>query len=219
MGRLIVVEGLDGSGKQTLTRRLAHDLTAAGRAVGTLTFPRYGRSVPADLVRDMLYGRLGDLSDSVYGGALLFALDRQQARGELVELLDRNDVVLLDRYVSSNAAYGAARLGGPDIDAGFPAWVAELEMGRFGLPVPHRQVLLATSVQEAAARARGRAAVDQTRALDRFEADGRLQQRTAAMYAQLAGSSYLSPWTVLHPAPMDGDCASAGDLLDRLGLR
>ena len=50
-----------------------------GRTVATMAFPRYGVDVHADLVRDALYGRLGDLSDSVYGPALLFALDRRAA--------------------------------------------------------------------------------------------------------------------------------------------
>ena len=197
MGSLIVVEGLDGSGKQTLTKALAQQFAAGHRSVGTLTFPRYGHSIHADLVKDMLYGRLGDLSESVYGGALLFALDRRAAAPRLAQLLDHHDVVLLDRYISSNAAYGSARLGAPAERTDFPEWIEELEVGRFGLPAPHHQILLATSVAESAARARGRADDDAARALDHFEADESLQIRTAAMYRDLAERSYLSPWTVL----------------------
>ena len=79
VGRLIVIEGLDGSGKRTLTDALSARWRADGRSVATMAFPRYGVDVHADLVRDALYGRLGDLSDSVYGPALLFALDRRAA--------------------------------------------------------------------------------------------------------------------------------------------
>lgn len=199
VGRLIVIEGLDGSGKQTLTRRLCEQALANGNTVATMAFPRYGADVHADLVRDALYGRLGDLSDSVYGPALLFALDRRAAAAEIRELVQRNDLVLLDRYISSNAAYGAARLGAPDTATDFPQWVLDLEVGRFDLPRPDRQILLATPVELSAERARGRAALDAGRSLDRFEADAGLQARTAAMYRQLAGRSYLSPWTVLDP--------------------
>ena len=79
VGRLIVIEGLDGSGKRTLAESLATAARGRGQRVATLAFPRYGVGVHAGLVRDALYGRLGDVSDSVYGMALLFALDRRDA--------------------------------------------------------------------------------------------------------------------------------------------
>ena len=196
-----MIEGLDGSGKRTLTESLAGQLRAAGRTVATMAFPRYGVDVHADLVQDALYGRLGDLTESVYGPALLFALDRRAAAPEIRDLLTSNDVLLLDRYVTSNAAYGSARLGGPSIDTGFAEWVRELEIDRFGVPLPDRQVLLATPLEVAAERARSRADTHADRALDSFEADTGLQQRTGAMYRLLADQHYLSPWTVLTPGP------------------
>ncbi len=211
MGRLIVLEGLDGSGKRTLTARLAGQWRSAGLTVATMAFPRYGQDVHADLVRDALYGRLGDLSDSVHGPALLFALDRRAAAPEIRQLLAEHDIVLLDRYVASNAAYGSARLGGPQVDSGFAEWVRELEVERFGVPVPDRQVLLATPLELAAQRARGRASSDTDRALDRFESDAGLQRRTGEMYRQLARRAYLSPWTVLTPAD-DGSVTLPTDL-------
>jgi dTMP kinase len=199
VGRLIVIEGLDGSGKRTLTGALAKQWTDAGRAVATMDFPRYGVDVHADLVRDALYGRLGDLSQSVYGPALLFALDRRAAAPQICDLLAGNDVVLLDRYVTSNAAYGSARLGGPEVPTDFADWVRAIELDRFGVPAPDHQILLATPLHLAAQRARDRAAANADRALDSFEADAGLQERTALMYAQLARENYLSEWTVLTP--------------------
>lgn len=213
MGTLVVIEGLDGSGKQTLTAALAGQWRESGRTVATMAFPRYGIDVHADLVRDALYGRLGDLSESVYGPALLFALDRRAAAAEIRELLGANDVVLLDRYVTSNAAYGSARLGGPAVDSGFADWVRDLEIDRFGIPAPDRQVLLATPPAVAAERARGRAETSADRALDNFEADAGLQHRTGEMYRLLAAGDYLSPWTVLIPQA-NGVLTIPPDLLD-----
>jgi dTMP kinase len=201
VGELIVIEGLDGSGKRTLAQALSARWQAAGRTVATLAFPRYGADVHADLVQDALYGRLGDLADSVYGPAVLFALDRRAAADQIRALLAAHDVVLLDRYVTSNAAYGSARLGGPDRPTDFPDWVRALEVERFGVPLPDRQILLGTSVELSARRARARAGQEHDRALDRFEADDGLQRRTAAMYRLLAEQDYLSPWTVLTPDP------------------
>ncbi|RIJ77787.1 dTMP kinase [Nakamurella silvestris] len=212
MGRLIVVEGLDGSGKATLTASLATKWTGQGRSVARLAFPRYGESVHADLVKDALYGRLGDLSESVYGTALLFALDRRGAAEEINEALAEYDIVLLDRYVSSNAAYGSARLGGPEVETDFAEWVRALEIDRFEVPVPDLQVLLDVPVALAQQRARGRAGHDASRALDNFESDGGLQRRTALMYAELAARNYLSPWRLLAPEE-DGSIVIPADLL------
>lgn len=213
VGRLLVIEGLDGSGKRTLTAELVRVAGDRGLRVASMAFPRYGESVTADLVRDALYGQIGDLSDSVYGCAVLFGLDRAAARAHLDELLAGHDIVLVDRYVSSNAAYGSARLGGPDHDAGFPAWVRDFEIDRLGVRPPDGQILLAPPLALAAQRARGRAATDPGRPLDRFEADAELQRRTAAMYEQLARTGYLSPWRVLRPGP-DGQLAVPPDLLE-----
>ena len=79
MGRLVVLEGLDGAGKHTLADRLLAGLTARGARTTTVASPRYDADVHAQLARDALHGRLGDLRDSVHGMAVLFALDRRDA--------------------------------------------------------------------------------------------------------------------------------------------
>lgn len=196
MSRLIVIEGLDGAGKRTLADRLVASLAEQGAKVARLAFPRYGRSAPADLLRDALYGRAGDLSESVYGMAALFAMDRAGALGELRGALRAHDVVLLDRYVASNAAYGAARLH-ERAGGAFVRWVRELEIDRLGLPVPHVHVLLRVAPELAAERALGRERSDATRSRDAFEADAGLQARVAAVYDELATAGWLAPWTVL----------------------
>ena len=81
------------------------------------------------------------------------------------------------------------------------------------MPVPDHQILLATPIALAAERARSRAADTSDRALDAFEADAGLQQRTAAMYRLLAEQSYLSPWTVLVPGA-DGAVTFPDALVD-----
>ncbi|WP_020664988.1 dTMP kinase [Amycolatopsis benzoatilytica] len=196
MGRLVVIEGLDGAGKRTLSEGLTAALTDAGASVGSLAFPRYGRSVHADLVREALHRGHGDLADSVYGMALLYALDRSGAADEIRELLDANDVVLLDRYVASNAAYAAARLH-EHADGAVVQWVWNLEVERFGLPRPDAHLLLRVSPEVAAERAVRRAAADAARTRDAFESDDSLQQRCAAVYDELAAASWLAPWHVL----------------------
>ncbi|MFM9033200.1 MAG: dTMP kinase [Mycobacterium sp.] len=192
---LIVIEGLDGAGKRTLGGGLARAFADAGRSVGTLAFPRYGQSVTADLASEALHGRHGDLAGSVYAMAVLFALDRAGARDRIGALCTSHDVVILDRYVASNAAYSAARLH-QDAAGEVVSWVADLEFGRLGLPEPDRQILLDVTVELAAQRARRRADEDSERARDAYERDEGLQHRTAAVYAGLAAADWHGRWTV-----------------------
>ncbi|HEY6425239.1 MAG TPA: dTMP kinase [Pseudonocardiaceae bacterium] len=210
MGRLVVIEGLDGAGKRTVAAAVTAALTVEGATVARMAFPRYETDVHAELVRDALYGRLGDLADSVYGMAVLFALDRRDAAEELRALTHSHDVVLLDRYVASNAAYGAARLH-EGADGTFVEWVRALEMDRFGVPAPDAQLLLRVPVGVAAARADGRAEGDSARAKDLYETDQGLQARCAAVYDGLAALGWLTPWSVL-----DGTGSTSGDLALRL---
>lgn len=194
----MVIEGVDGAGKRTLTNGLRTAFEADGRTVTSLAFPRYGRSVEADLAAEALHGSHGDLADSVYAMAVLFALDRARARAEIERLQDAYDVVILDRYVASNAAYSAARLH-QGADGEVVEWVRALEYERLALPRPDAQVLLAVPIELAAQRAERRANTEVDRAKDAYERDGGLQQRTSDVYAALAASQWCGRWKVAGP--------------------
>ncbi|MGK2880077.1 MAG: dTMP kinase [Mycobacterium sp.] len=195
---LIAIEGVDGAGKNTVTKELRSTFESRGKTVATRGFPRYGQSVTADIAAEALHGEHGDLVSSAYAMATLFALDRAGAADEISGLLDRYDVVILDRYVASNAAYSAARLrqgaAGEVVD-----WVRALEFGRLALPRPAWQLLLDVPVELADSRARGRAEGDPTRARDAYERDGGLQRRTSAVYAALAAAQWCGRWLVVGP--------------------
>ncbi|KAA0023982.1 dTMP kinase [Antrihabitans cavernicola] len=193
MGILIALEGLDGAGKRTLVEKVVRELRALGRTVATVDFPRYGRSIHADLASEALKGEHGDLAASANAMAVLFALDRAGAADDLRDLVAANDIVILDRYVASNAAYGAARTR-QGADGDFAAWIAELEFERLGLPAPDLQLLLDVPVELAAQRARLRGESDATRALDAYERDGDLQARTGGVYRELADNSWQGTW-------------------------
>jgi dTMP kinase len=195
---LIAIEGVDGAGKRTLTDGLRASFEAAGKTVARLAFPRYHQSVHADLAAEALHGQHGDLSSSVYAMATLFALDRSNAKGEIERLRAAYDVVILDRYVASNAAYSAARLH-QRADGDAVTWVRELEFARFGMPQPEWQVLLAVPTELAAERALRREAADADRARDAYERDDGLQRRTGAAYAALAAAHWCGRWVVAGP--------------------
>lgn len=190
---LIAIEGVDGAGKRTLSDGLRKAFEAAGKSVAILAFPRYGQSVTADVAAEALHGEHGDLASSVYAMAMLFALDRAGAAERIEQLGRRHDVVILDRYVASNAAYSAARLH-EDAAGAAVAWVYELEYRRLGLPAPDWQVLLAVPAELADRRARSRAEAEPGRARDSYERDDGLQRRTGTVYAQLAAAGWGGRW-------------------------
>jgi dTMP kinase len=195
---LIAIEGVDGAGKRTLTDGLRAALVSSHRSVADLAFPRYGRSITADLAAEALHGQHGDLASSVYAMAVLFAIDRAGARDHITELLATHDVVILDRYVASNAAYSAARLH-QGVDGEVVEWVRALEFDRLQLPRPDRQILLDVPAELAAERAERRTEQEVDRARDAYERDDGLQRRTAAVYTALAAAEWGGRWSVVGP--------------------
>lgn len=192
---LIAIEGVDGAGKRTLTNGMRSAFEGTGLSVATLAFPRYHRSVTADLAAEALHGGHGDLAESVYAMAVLFALDRADAREEIGHLTAAYDVVILDRYVASNAAYSAARLHQQG-DGEVVEWVRALEYERLGLPRADWQILLDVPTEVAAARAERREAQEADRARDAYERDDGLQRRTGEVYRALAGADWCGRWIV-----------------------
>lgn len=195
---IVAIEGIDGAGKHTLSTRLVGALRDRTPAVEVLSFPRYGHC-HADLAAAALRGTMGDLAESVYGMAMLFALDRAEVRDTLAAYrggLDRG-LLLCDRYVASNAAYSAARLAAdPEEAARVTDWVGELEFGRFGLPHADVHVLVDTPPAAASQRAARREKLEPTRARDRYERDATLQERTYAAYHRLAERQWCGCWLV-----------------------
>lgn len=202
---IIAIEGIDGAGKNTLVQALS---AALPTPPATAAFPRYGTQF-ADLASDALHHNMGDLVDSIHGMALMFALDRQAHREELLPYAGSPDVMLLDRYVASNAAYTSARLRD---DAG-ALWVSELEFGRFALPRPDVTVLLDTPAAVAGMRAAHREQQDAERTRDAYEQDGDLQQRTLDCYRRLANQQWNGPWIV---APHTIDAAELLTEIERV---
>lgn len=202
---IIAIEGIDGAGKNTLAQELRRQLGAAGLETRFMAFPQYDTSPAAQLADRALHGYMGDLLDSAHGMATLFALDRRSA----LEQLNRHRdslcrFLLLDRYVASNAAYTAARLG----DDAAADWVADLEFRILGLPKPSLQVLLDTPVYLAASRAKDREQANHDRTRDSYEMNADLQAATAEQYRRLAGANWGSPWVVAEPDQDPRDIAA-----------
>ena len=188
-GRLIVVEGSDGSGKATQARRLVRRLRADGFAVESIAFPGYNRSFFGRMAGGYLrgeYGSAGALDPRL--ASLLYAGDRWEARDRILAWLNDGKVVVCDRYVDSNKAHQAARLPRAADRAAFYRWLGRLEYGVFGMPradctlflhVPHK-------VADRLIAQKGRRAYLRGKQRDAHEADIRHLRRAEAIYLELA---------------------------------
>jgi dTMP kinase len=140
-GQLIVIEGVDGSGKRTQTDLLSRALSARGIACLTVSFPHYD-SFFGRMIGRFLNGEFGSL-DAVdpHFAALLYAGDRLEAKPQLEAALFAGKTILADRYVASNLAHQGARVA-PDQRGEFLAWLRRLEYDIYGLPAESLVVYL-----------------------------------------------------------------------------
>jgi dTMP kinase len=147
-GKLIAIEGIDGSGKRTQLELLASALDARGMDSLRISFPRY-ESFFGKLVGRYLNGDFGalDVVDP-HLSALLYAGDRLEAKAEIEAALSAGKIVLADRYIGSNMAHQSARVP-PEQQEEFFAWMKGLEYGLYALPVEDLVVYLRVPVQEA----------------------------------------------------------------------
>ena len=143
MYKLIAIEGLDGSGKETQSIILRDALAAAGRRVGMMSFPDYDSPGSAP-VKMYLAGKLGSRPDDVnaYAASVLFAADRLvswKSRCER-EFADC-EFIIANRYTTANAYHQLSKLPRGEWDA-FLDWLFELEFERMRLPRPDKVICL-----------------------------------------------------------------------------
>ncbi|HEV3220417.1 MAG TPA: hypothetical protein VGZ48_11645 [Candidatus Acidoferrales bacterium] len=185
-GKLIAIEGIDGSGKRTQLDLLARALESRGIACMTVSFPRYDSSF-GQLVARYLNGDFGPLSAvDPHFSAMLYAGDRLEAKPELEAALSAGKTVLADRYVGSNLAHQTARVA-PEQRGEFLRWLQRLEYSLYDLPVEDLVFFLRLPVAEAhrlvgLKQSRGYTALQR----DLQEADVRHLEEAALIYERLA---------------------------------
>ena len=142
-GKLIVIEGADGAGKQTQTKLLVERLRTEGKEVETIEFPRYEESFFGAYIREWLdekYGNFVDLDPRL--AAILFACDRHEARDTIVGWLAEGKHVILDRYVSANMLHQGAKISDTEQRGAFLLWLQRMEYDVFKMPRPDMVVYL-----------------------------------------------------------------------------
>lgn len=144
MGKLIIFEGLDGSGKGTQTALTAQKLAARGVDLRQITFPDYASESSA-LVKLYLAGAFGQKPDDVnaYAASSFYAVDRYASYKTGWGAFYRDGgLVLSDRYTTSNAVHQCSKLPPAQWD-GFLNWLFDFEYHKIGIPAPDAVVYLA----------------------------------------------------------------------------
>ena len=141
-GKLIVIDGTDGSGKKTQFDLLLEKLQENDFDVQTKDFPQYGQR-SAGPVEEYLNGKYGS-SDEVgpYRASILFAIDRYDAGFEMRKWLDQGKIVLCNRYVTANMGHQGGKIKDEHERETYFAWLKDLEYNIFGIPQPDINLFL-----------------------------------------------------------------------------
>ncbi len=156
-GKLIVLEGIDGSGKSAQYRRLCARMENDGIAYTHIVFPRYDKESSA-LIRMYLAGQFGAKPADVnpYAASTFYAVDRFASyRTDWGAVYERGGLILSDRYTTSNAVHQGSKLSDGELPAFFD-WLQDLEYGKMGLPKPDLVIYLDVDVELSLARMRRR---------------------------------------------------------------
>lgn len=140
-GKLIVIEGLDGSGKSTQIELLKSKLTHL--SVHQIKLPDYD-SPSSTLVKMYLHGEFGKNPDDVnaYAASAFYAVDRfANYKTKWKEYYDKGDVIISDRYTTSNAYHQSTKIPREDWSAYFD-WLEEFEYNQIGIPKPDAVIYL-----------------------------------------------------------------------------
>lgn len=156
-GKLIVLEGIDGSGKSTQYRLLCEKMDKAGLAYHHIVFPRYAKESSA-LIRLYLSGGFGQDPGNVnpYAASTFYAVDRYASfQEDWGESYRRGELILSDRYTTSNAVHQGSKLKESQLPTFFD-WLSDLEYVKMGLPEPGLVIYLDVSLPVALERMRRR---------------------------------------------------------------
>ncbi len=141
-GKLIVIDGIDGSGKTTQVELLKKYLSEKNIDFEIISFPQYGKNEYAQKITDYLEGKFGHISEvDPKDMAKAYADDRLTAKDLINSWLNDGKLVIANRYVSSSKAHLGANIDDEKREE-FMGWIDQLEYETNGMPKPDLTILL-----------------------------------------------------------------------------
>ena len=156
-GKLVIFEGIDGSGKSSQYRRICERLSRDSIDFRQIVFPRYDKESSA-LIRLYLGGAFGSHPDDVncYAASLFYAVDRYASfKDDWGKDYSAGKLIIADRYTTSNIVHQGAKLPEDELKDYF-AWVSDLEYVKMGLPEPDRVFFLDVDLETSLRRMKKR---------------------------------------------------------------
>lgn len=144
MGKLIVIEGTDSSGKQTQTEILYENLKRLGKDVKKISFPNYDSPACAP-VKMYLAGEFGDRASEVnpYPISSMYAIDRYASfKTDWGKFYEEGGTVVTDRYTTSNMVHQASKIEDEGEKKKYLDWLVDLEYGKMEIPKPDMVIFL-----------------------------------------------------------------------------
>jgi dTMP kinase len=127
-GKLIVIEGTDGSGKTTQTELLMKRLRAGDVLSESIRFPQYGTNIAGTLIRESLDGKHGDFTKvDPKIGSVLYAVDRFETMPKMRGWISEGKIIVADRYTTSNQIHQGGKLRSESDRVDFLNWLSALE--------------------------------------------------------------------------------------------
>lgn len=139
MGKLFVIDGTDGSGKQTQFEKLKENLDKKGIKYRTVSFPNYD-SPSSSLVKMYLSGEFGTDPKSIspYIASTFYAADRYATyKKDFEEFYKNGGIILADRYTTANMVHQAGKINDEKEREKFIEWLFNLEFEIYGIPKPN----------------------------------------------------------------------------------
>jgi dTMP kinase len=143
VGKLIVIEGTDGSGKATQSQRLLSRLEKEGFLTAYSDFPRYGEK-SAGMVENYLNGKYGSSANDVDPkvASIFYAIDRYDASFEMKKNLSEGRIIVCNRYASASMGHQGGKIGDKNKRKEYIEWLEELEYNLFKIPKPDLTIFL-----------------------------------------------------------------------------
>ena len=159
-GKLIVIDGTDGSGKTTQLNLLKTRLENEGYEVMVADFPQYNQK-SAGLVEEYLSGKYGQADEiTPYQASIFYAVDRYDASSKIRTWLQNGKIVLANRYTSANMGHQGGKIDNPLERKAFFNWLYDLEYKLFNIPKPDLSLILHVEAEISQKLAHDRARTD-----------------------------------------------------------
>jgi dTMP kinase len=142
-GKLIVVDGIDGSGKATQVKILKQRLIKEGYMVKSIDFPRYDTNFFGSLIGEFLTGKYGDfVKMNSRAVSVLYAADRFESSAQIKKWLEDGNVVIADRYATANQIHQGGKISDLNERKEFMKWLYKMEFGIFKISKPDLVIYL-----------------------------------------------------------------------------